>query len=156
MKVLLLALVAMVLCLSVQIVTILVAVRFFSNPAHHSARWGGAFGGFTRVASVMLLLMIGAILQIAIWAGLYGLLDLFDDAETALYFSGVTFTSLGYGDVVLPRPARLLAPLEAATGLLMFGIITAVLIAAMQFGENRAADAGKPKPPRAPKNAPKE
>ncbi|HPU14616.1 MAG TPA: potassium channel family protein, partial [Polymorphobacter sp.] len=143
-------------CLSVQIATILLAIRFFSASARGPRRRGGGLRDFTRVANVMLLLMTGVILQIAIWAGLYGLLDLFDDAETALYFSGVTFTSLGYGDIVLKQPVRLLAPLEAATGLLMFGITTAVLIGALQFGENRAAEAGKPKPPRAPKNAPKE
>lgn len=155
MKVLLLALVAMVLCLSVQIATILFAIRFFSFAARHAERRGAVSGGFTRVASVMLVLMTGVIVQIAIWAGLYGLLDLFDDAEAALYFSGVTFTSLGYGDLVLKPPVRLLAPLEAATGLLMFGITTAVLIGAIQFGEGRLKDAAKPKP-REPKSAPKE
>jgi Ion channel len=42
----------------------------------------------------------------------------------------VTFTSLGYGDVVLNGRMRLLAPLQAANGLMMFGITTAVFIAA--------------------------
>jgi hypothetical protein len=42
--------------------------------------------------------------------------------ETALYFSGLTFTSLGYGDVVLNGRVRLIAPLQAANGLMMFGI----------------------------------
>lgn len=155
MKMLLLALVAMVLCLSVQIATILLAIRYFSTSARGTEPRGAPLAGFTRIASVMVLLMAGVIVQIAIWAGLYGLLDLFEDAETALYFSGVTFTSLGYGDLVLKAPARLLAPLEAATGLLMFGITTAVLIGAIQFGEGRLANFAKPKP-RAPKSAPKE
>ena len=155
MKVLLLALVAMVLCLSVQIATILLAIRYFSVSARGSEARSAPVAGFVRIAAVMVLLMAGVIVQIAIWAGLYGLLDLFDDAEAALYFSGVTFTSLGYGDLVLKPPTRLLAPLEAATGLLMFGINTAVLIGAIQFGEGRLKDVAKPKP-RAPKSAPKE
>ncbi|MDB5376462.1 MAG: hypothetical protein JWR00_908 [Rubritepida sp.] len=49
-----------------------------------------------------------------------------------MYFSGVTFTSLGYGDVVLQGRTRLLAPLQAANGLMMFGITTALFIAAVQ------------------------
>ena len=49
-----------------------------------------------------------------------------------MYFSGVTFTSLGYGDVVLDGRMRLLAPLQAANGLMMFGITTALFIAAVQ------------------------
>ena len=49
----------------------------------------------------MLLLMIGNIVQVAFWALLYRMLGAFADFETAMYFSGVTFTSLGYGDVLL-------------------------------------------------------
>ena len=80
----------------------------------------------------MLMLMIGNIVQIAFWALIYSVLGAFEDFETALYFSGVTFTSLGYGDVVLTGRMRLLAPLQAANGLMMFGITTAVFIAAVQ------------------------
>jgi len=49
-----------------------------------------------------------------------------------MYFSGVTFTSLGYGDVVLDGRMRLLGPLQAANGLMMFGITTAIFISAVQ------------------------
>ncbi len=66
------------------------------------------------------------------WAVLYRALGAFEDFETAVYFSGVTFTSLGYGDVVLTGRMRLLAPLQAANGLMMFGITTALFIAAVQ------------------------
>ena len=47
--------------------------------------------------------------------------------ETALYFSTVTYTTLGYGDVVLTPPWRVLASLEAANGILLFGWTTAFL-----------------------------
>ena len=63
---------------------------------------------------------------------LYSALGAFEDFETAMYFSGVTFTSLGYGDVVLDGRMRLLGPLQAANGLMMFGITTALFIAAVQ------------------------
>ncbi len=45
-------------------------------------------------------------------------------AETAFYFSGVTYTTLGYGDLVLARPWRLLAPMEGLMGVLMCGVST--------------------------------
>jgi hypothetical protein len=80
----------------------------------------------------MIVMMVGNIVQVAFWALLYSALGAFEDFETAIYFSGVTFTSLGFGDVVLTGRLRLLAPLQAANGLMMFGITTAVLIAAVQ------------------------
>ena len=87
---------------------------------------------FLQFSIMMIVLMLGNIVQVAFWAPLYRVLGAFEDFETALYFSGVTFTSLGYGDVVLTGRVRLLAPLQAANGLMMFGITTAVFIAAVQ------------------------
>ena len=80
----------------------------------------------------MIVLMMGNIVQVALWALLYQLLGAFADFETAMYFSGVTFTSLGYGDVVLNGRMRLLGPLQAANGLMMFGVTTALFISAAQ------------------------
>lgn len=83
------------------------------------------------LSAVMLLLMLGNCLQMALWAGLFVLLGEFDSLVTALYFSGVTFATLGYGDLVLSPPWRLLSALEAANGILMFGVSTAVMTAAV-------------------------
>jgi hypothetical protein len=80
----------------------------------------------------MLMLMLGNIVQAAFWALIYMALGAFEDVETALYFSGATSTSLGYGDVVLNGRVRLIAPLQAANGLMMFGITTGLFIAAFQ------------------------
>jgi voltage-gated potassium channel Kch len=49
--------------------------------------------------------------------------------EEALYFSMVTFTTLGYGDVTLSDRWRLLASFEAANGTIMFGWTTALIMA---------------------------
>jgi hypothetical protein len=46
------------------------------------------------------------------------------NAEAAFYFSGITYTTLGYGDVVLAQPWRLLAPIEGLMGVLMCGLST--------------------------------
>lgn len=58
-------------------------------------------------------------------------------------FSGVTFTSLGYGDVVLDGRIRLLAPLQAANGLMMFGITTALFFSAIQQAMGKLAAANQ-------------
>ncbi|QKE63632.1 two pore domain potassium channel family protein [Aquipseudomonas campi] len=80
---------------------------------------------------VMLLMLFGNFLQMAIWAQLFVMLGEFESFSRALYFSGVTFSTLGYGDVVLSKPRQLLSALEAANGILMFGVSTAVLTAAL-------------------------
>jgi hypothetical protein len=58
-------------------------------------------------------------------------LGAFENVETVLYFSGVAFTSLGYGDVVLPGPAARCAP-AGRNGLMIFGISTAFFITGVQ------------------------
>jgi len=58
-----------------------------------------------------------------VWIG--GLPDL----ETAMYFSLTSYTTVGYGDVVLPERWRLLGPIEAAVGILMLGWSTGILVA---------------------------
>ena len=52
--------------------------------------------------------------------------------EDALYFSMVTFTTVGYGDVILDERWRLLAAFEAANGIIIFGLTTAVVVAVVQ------------------------
>jgi len=57
--------------------------------------------------------------EISVWALFYLWRGCLPNAETAFYFSGVTYTTVGYGDVVLAKPWRLLAPLEGLVGVLM-------------------------------------
>jgi voltage-gated potassium channel len=81
-----------------------------------------------RVVSVLLLLHL---LEASAWAALYWLSRVLPDGETAFYFSMTSYTTVGYGDVVLPAEWRLLGPIEAATGILMFGWSTGVMVAAI-------------------------
>jgi hypothetical protein len=57
--------------------------------------------------------------EITLWALFYLWRGYLPDAEAAFYFSGVTYTTVGYGDIVLAKPFRLLAPLEGLVGVLM-------------------------------------
>lgn len=83
------------------------------------------------LSTVMLLMLLGNFAQMIIWAGLFMLLGEFSDFATALYHSGVNFVTLGYGDIVMSTRWRLLGPLEAANGILMFGVSTSVMTAAV-------------------------
>src|SRR3954463_1779413 len=62
------------------------------------------------------LLILIHIVEISLWALFYLWKHCVPDAESAFYFSGVTYTTLGYGDLVLSKPWRLVAPLEGLTG----------------------------------------
>lgn len=62
------------------------------------------------------------IIESALWAGFYLMRDLFQDFETAFYFSLVTYASIGFGDVVLPERWRLLSGIEGISGVLMCGL----------------------------------
>lgn len=67
-------------------------------------------------------------IEIWLYALLYLLLGAINDFETSLYFSTVTYASVGYGDVLLPKPWRILGAIEGATGIIMLGWSTAFLV----------------------------
>jgi hypothetical protein len=71
-----------------------------------------------------------AIHTIEIWsyAALYLALGAFRDLEEALYFSTVTYSSIGYGDLLLPHAWRILGAIEGAVGIIMLGWSTAYLV----------------------------
>jgi hypothetical protein len=81
-----------------------------------------------RVVSVLLVLHF---LETSVWAAFFRLAGCVPDFETAIYFSITSYTTVGYGDVVLPADWRLLGPIEAALGILMFGWSTGIMVAAI-------------------------
>jgi voltage-gated potassium channel Kch len=98
----------------------------------------------TLISLVVLLMFVAALLESGIWAAVYMKVGAISDLETALYFSIVTFTTLGYGDVTLDTSWRLLASLQAANGTIMFGWTTALVMAVirrMAGAQTAAADA---------------
>lgn len=125
-------LIAMAVCLAFQAFASIVAARYFARTSRQPLGNRPWRSTYLRFSILMILLMVGNIVQVAFWALLYRVLGAFDNFETAMYFSGVTFTSLGYGDVVLVGRIRLLAPLQAANGLMMFGITTALFFSGVQ------------------------
>ena len=80
---------------------------------------------------VLLVLFAGHLVQIAVWAGVFLVFGEFTDFATAFYHSTVNFATLGYGDIVMSERWRLLGALQAASGVLMFGLSTSTLFAVM-------------------------
>ncbi len=78
------------------------------------------------VFTVVILLHLTAT---GIWAAFYHWRGLFPDYETAFYFSLGSYTTIGYGDVVLPQRWRLLGGLEGVSGVLLCGLSTAFIFA---------------------------
>jgi hypothetical protein len=81
------------------------------------------------VLCVALLWILGMLTAaVWIWAFAFWALGVFVTLEASVYFSLVAFTTLGFGDVLLPQEWRLLAGMIAANGLLNFGMATAILV----------------------------
>jgi hypothetical protein len=86
-----------------------------------------------RVTWLLILIHVAAI---TVWALFYWRMECLPDAESAFYFSGVTYTTLGYGDLVLPKAWRILGPIEGLTGILMSGLSASAffaIVAAVYF-----------------------
>ncbi len=84
------------------------------------------------LSSVTLALFFLHSIEIWTWAALYLSIEEFKDLAPALYFSTVTFTTLGYGDLTLGPNWRVLSGIEAANGIILFGVSTAVLLSAFR------------------------
>ena len=89
-------------------------------------RFWAMTGLLVRVAWWLVLLHLA---EISVWALFYWWQKCLPDAESAFYFSGVTYTTVGYGDLVLPKEWRLLGPVEGLTGILMCGLSTGLFFA---------------------------
>lgn len=121
----------MLLCLLLQAIFVAKCLRYYVRFRHAQQGHESQLLDILLLSMVMLLMLLGNFVQMAIWAGLFMLLGEFGEFATALYHSGVNFATLGYGDIVMAERWRLLGPLEAANGILMFGVSTSVMTAAV-------------------------
>jgi hypothetical protein len=82
------------------------------------------------VVLMVTVLMVLAVLTLSVWvwALAFLFLGIFTALEAATYFSIVAFTTLGFGDILLPHQWRILGGLAAANGLLNMGLFTAMLV----------------------------
>jgi hypothetical protein len=88
-------------------------------------------------------LITSHLIQIAIWAVFYYLQQCMPDLESASYFSIVTYTTVGYGDLLLGQEWRMLAGVEALTGILMCGLSTGFFFAIVSRLYDRSVKVGR-------------
>src|SRR5437762_11676734 len=77
------------------------------------------------------LLIVIHLIEIVVWGLFFWWQECLPDAGSSFYFSGVTYATLGYGDLLLPKEWRMFGPLEALTGSLMVGLAIAFFFAVL-------------------------
>jgi hypothetical protein len=93
---------------------------------------GESFRKNVAIMIVITLIMAAAhVMEIALWATAFWASSEISTFEKAFYFSAQNYTTLGYGHIVLSDRCQLLGPLEAINGLLLFGLSTAAMFAAL-------------------------
>ena len=85
------------------------------------------------------LVWVLGMMTMAVWIWAIAIFELaiFATFEEAVYFSLVAFTTLGFGDILLPQEWRLLGGISAANGLLMIGLLTAILVETLRETRTR-------------------
>ena len=111
----------MALCVVIHAAGVTSAVRWLRDRATAVHNFWGGTWLFVRLAGWMIFLHLA---EITTWALVYTWKDAMTDIQSALYFSAVTYTTTGYGDLVLPQEWRLVGAIEALTGILMAGLST--------------------------------
>jgi Ion channel len=111
---------------------VMATVRF----VRHEKKLGRAGVSFRNDFLIVMLAMSFALaahlIEITVWAVVFMFCGEFQVFGTALYHSAVNYTTLGYGDLLMTPSWRLLGPLEAANGMLMFGVSTAMIFTVVQ------------------------
>ena len=94
-----------------------------------------------RLLSVAWRLVLLHLAEIVVWGLFYWWQKCLPDAESSFYFSAVTYTTVGYGDLVLPKEWRLIGSVEGLTGILMCGLSTGLFFAVVsKFLASRSTD----------------
>jgi hypothetical protein len=107
----------------------LLGLLWFLRRRGHRFRAHESWAGQGAAILFVVLGLVGVTtMEIWLYAVVFLVLGALPDFEAALYFSTTSFTTIGYGDVVLDHKWRLLGAIEGANGLLLFGWSTAFLI----------------------------
>ena len=128
----------LVISASVTVATIVI-VSAFIGTANVVLKWGaplvrGKYHVLRAIVAVTFVtswLLLSLFVAVFIWGVVFMAIGTFPNLEEAIYFSIVSFTTLGLGDVVIEGDWRLLSGFVATNGLILFALVTAFLIQAM-------------------------
>lgn len=109
------------------------AVNFLRRARRLGHVGANYWNDFAIVAVTISFTLVAHLIEIALWAVLLEVCGEFPQFGTAFYHSASNYTSVGYGDLIMTPSWRLLGPLEAANGMLMFGVSTALIFAVIQW-----------------------
>ena len=104
-------------------------VNFFRYERRRGRTGTGWRVDFPIVVLTIAFAFVAHLIEMALWAVLFVICGEFKDFAAAYYHSAVNYSTLGYGDVIMSPSWKLLGPLEAADGALMFGVSTAMIFA---------------------------
>jgi hypothetical protein len=110
---------------------LIVALHYYSNHIY-LVNSPSIWSSLIVINGVMIILIIGNLAQLTVWALIFWVLGEFNEISAAIYHSAVNFATLGYGDFVMSDRHKLLGPLEAINGVLMIGVSTATLMSVFQ------------------------
>src|SRR4029077_16624841 len=107
----------------IRALAVIATVNFIRRERSLGRVGAGFLIDLSIVALAISIALVAHLIEIAIWA-VFLVCGEFSDFATAYYHSAVNYTTLGYGDVIMTPSWRMLGPLEAANGILMFGVST--------------------------------
>lgn len=129
------------ICVTIHTVSMVLMGKWLINRRTLVARRNGFVVLIAILIAVFAIISTLHLIETAVWAWFFQLWELFPDFETSMYFSLKSYTTIGYGDVLLPQKWRLLGCIEGLTGVLLSGMSTAflfvILNAAMPQFRNR-------------------
>jgi hypothetical protein len=120
-----------ILTLCVQAVPTAILIGIATSKHPRSLTRPSFWPNFVLFQMAAVFLALAHLVEVGLWAFLYCLCGEFAEFEVAYYHSAVNFSSLGYGDIVMSVRWRLLGPLEAMNGIVMFALSTALMFALM-------------------------
>ena len=120
------AFVLMALCVAIHAMGLTTALRWLDRPPPRVRQFWRPTWLLSAIAGWVILFHL---MEITVWALFYTWKDGMPDLQSALYFSAVTYTTTGYGDLVLPKEWRMVGGVEALTGILMCGWSTGFFFA---------------------------
>ena len=120
---------AVVCTIFIHALSLSATVNFVRRERRLGRTGASYWGDFAIVVLAMLFTLSAHLIEIALWAVVFVVCGEFPEFGTAYYHSAVNYTTLGYGDLIMTPSWRLLGPLEAADGMLLFGVSTGMIFA---------------------------
>ncbi|MFC3616425.1 ion channel [Lutimaribacter marinistellae] len=119
------------LCFAIEILLLAACTQWIRVLGVRWRRRSALWRNTGIVGVALLVIVLAHTLQVWIWAVVWVMFEVLADWNEAIYFSLVTYTTLGYGDVVLEPGTRIFGAFASVTGILAIGLSTAFLVAMM-------------------------